>query len=58
MTRDRLRTLESPQNPQFKLWEAVLDGRGIRKHGRFLLSGRKTVPEALAAHGGRFVAAL
>lgn len=58
MSRDRLRTLESPQNPQFKLWEAVLDGRGIRKHGHFLLSGRKTVPEALAAHPGRFVAAL
>lgn len=50
--------LESPHNPRFRTWEAVLDGRGLRKHGQFLLAGRKTVPEALARFPGHFTAAL
>lgn len=54
MTTPHIRTVESPHNPQFRLWHSVLDGRGLKKHGRFLLSGRKAVPEALARHPDRF----
>ncbi|WP_051340871.1 TrmH family RNA methyltransferase [Azospirillum halopraeferens] len=50
--------IESPQNPRFRLWESLLESRGLKKHGQFLLSGLKTVPEALAAHPGRFTAVL
>ncbi|MBP2227357.1 TrmH family RNA methyltransferase [Azospirillum agricola] len=46
--------IESPHNAQFKLWESALDGRGLKKHGKFLLAGLKTVPEALRHHPGRF----
>jgi TrmH family RNA methyltransferase len=52
------RAIDSPQNARAKIWLALTETRGIRKHGAFLLSGRKTVPEALAAHGGIFEAAL
>ena len=41
------RLIESPQNPQFKLWESLLESRGLKKQGKFLLAGLKTVPEAL-----------
>lgn len=46
--------IESPHNPRFRVWDAALDGRGLKKHGQFLLAGRKTVPEALARHPERF----
>ncbi len=46
--------VESPQNPQFKLWESALDGRGLKKNGTFLLAGLKTVPEALRQFPERF----
>lgn len=52
------RAIDSPQNPRAKTWLSLTEARGIRKHGAFLLSGRKTVPEALTAHGERFTAAL
>lgn len=58
MGRDRLRVIESQQNPQFKLWDSLQDSRGIRKHRRFLLSGRKAVPEALARYSRCFGAIL
>tara|TARA_R110000824_G_scaffold118960_18_gene272481 strand:- start:3199 stop:4005 length:807 start_codon:yes stop_codon:yes gene_type:complete len=48
MSGDNWRVIESAQNPQFKLWNDLHDGRGIKKHGRYLLAGRKLVPEALA----------
>lgn len=48
------RLIESPQNPQFKLWESLLESRGLKKQGRFLLAGLKTVPEALARWPDRF----
>lgn len=48
------RLIESPQNPQFKLWESLLESRGLKKQGKFLLAGLKTVPEALARWPGRF----
>lgn len=50
------RVIESAQNPSFKLWDGLQDGRGIRKAGQFILAGRKTVPEALARWPGRFTA--
>src|SRR5690606_32974364 len=50
--------IDSLQNARAELWLSLTDARGIRKHGAFLLSGRKTVPEALAAHGACFTAAL
>jgi len=53
-----LHPIESTQNPQFKLWEGLTEARGIRKAGLFLLSGRKTVPEALARVPDRFSAVL
>lgn len=54
MSGDIWRVIESPQNPRAKLWSDLLDGRGLRKHGEFLLAGRKAVPEALVRHGSRF----
>lgn len=53
-----VRVIESPQNVRAKEWLSLTETRGIRKHGAFLLSGRKTVPEALARHGARFSAVL
>ncbi|MFM2044747.1 MAG: hypothetical protein RLY86_3323 [Pseudomonadota bacterium] len=46
--------IDSPQNPRFKTWASLLEGRGIRKAGLFLLAGLKTVPEALARWPDRF----
>ncbi len=48
------RLIESPQNPQFKLWESLLESRGLKKQGKHLLAGLKTVPEALARYPQRF----
>ncbi|MGE0762127.1 MAG: TrmH family RNA methyltransferase [Bdellovibrionales bacterium] len=42
-----MKTITSQKNPQFRQWCDLLEGRGIKKHQRFLLSGRKTVPEVL-----------
>lgn len=53
-----LAVIDSFQNPKAKLWAALLESRGLRKHRQFLLAGRKTVPEALARHPGRFHALL
>lgn len=52
------RAIDSPQNARAKKWLALTESRGIRKQGEFILSGRKTVPEALEKHGSRFTAAL
>ena len=52
------RVIESLHNPQAKLWEQITESRGIKKHGEFLLAGRKSVPEALALHPTRFHALL
>lgn len=40
--------VESPQNKHFKKWLSLLDPRGIRKQGQYLLMGRTLVNEALA----------
>lgn len=58
MTGGNPRVIESPQNPRVKLWTALAETRGIKKHGAFLLAGRKTVPEALKRHAGHFNAVL
>jgi RNA methyltransferase, TrmH family len=58
MSSSRPRALSSPDNPQFKLWDSLAEPRGIRKHGQFILAGRKAVPEALARWPKRFTAVL
>ncbi|MFA5121662.1 TrmH family RNA methyltransferase [Zavarzinia sp.] len=50
--------IDSEANERFRTWERLLDARGIKKHGAFLLAGRKTVPEALALVPERFTAVL
>lgn len=52
------RVIESPRNAQAKRWAELVESRGIKKHGEFLLAGRKSVPEALARHPDRFHALL
>ncbi len=54
----RIIAIDSENNERFRAWERLLDGKGIRKQGAFLLAGRKTVPEALASHPARFTAVL
>jgi len=58
MSLSQPRALSSPDNPQFRLWASLVEPRGIRKHGQFILAGRKAVPEALARWPGRFTAVL
>ncbi len=53
-----LHDIDSPQNPKVKLWASLLEPRGLRRHGQYLLAGRKTVPEALTRHPDRFTAVL
>jgi TrmH family RNA methyltransferase len=50
--------IESPANPRFKQWSTLGDSRGIRKAGTYILSGRKTVPEALRRWPQMFEAVL
>jgi len=45
-----VRTIASGQNPVFKDLKRTLTGRGVRKTGQALVSGRKLVDEILAAH--------
>lgn len=52
------RVIESPRNAQAKRWGELAESRGIKKHGEFLLAGRKSVPEALARHPDTFHALL
>lgn len=50
--------IDSPANARFKTWESLLEGKGIRKAGQFILAGLKTVPEALTRWPDRFQAIL
>lgn len=50
MKANQVRVIESPANPQFKTWKKCLEPQGIKKHGQFLLSGRKLVGEFLNSH--------
>lgn len=46
--------ISSRDNANFKLWMSLLDSRGLKKHEQFILSGRKTVPEALTRKDLKF----
>ena len=37
--------IESAKNPKFRLWYSLLEGRNIKKQQKFLLMGRKLIPE-------------
>ena len=42
-----IKVINSTSNVRFKFWKSLHDSKGIRKNGRYLLSGRKLVPEFL-----------
>jgi 16S rRNA (guanine(527)-N(7))-methyltransferase RsmG len=44
--------ITSPSNPSFKEWKTLLSGRGIRKHGLALVSGRKIIGDVLSMNTG------
>lgn len=44
--------ITSASNPSFKEWKTLLTGRGIRKAGLALVSGRKIIAEVLSARPG------
>jgi tRNA G18 (ribose-2'-O)-methylase SpoU len=48
--------ISSRANSTFKLLKSLLDSRGIRKHGKALLSGRRIIDEAVSAHPEKCVA--
>ncbi len=48
--------ISSAANPQLKLWLSLQERKGLRRHGQFLLSGRKLVPELLVQQPGLFQA--
>lgn len=50
-----MKSLTSDKNPVFRQWRDLLESRGIKKHGAFLVAGRKTVPEILKAHPDRIL---
>lgn len=43
----RCTEIASTQNPQYKLWQKILETRGIKKHHLAIMSGRKNVKEML-----------
>ena len=43
----RVHEITSAENPSFREWKQLLAPRGMRKHGRALVSGAKLVTEAL-----------
>lgn len=51
VTRRRSRPVEAASNPSFKVWQELLTGRGVRKHGLALVAGSKLVPEVLRDFG-------
>ncbi len=48
--------ISSRDNSTFKLLKSLLDSRGIRKHGKALLSGKRIIDEAVSGHPERCVA--
>lgn len=42
-----IKEIASAQNPSFKVWQKLGDGRGVRKHGLSMVSGLKQVREVL-----------
>lgn len=53
-----MKVLSSNKNVIFRQWLDLKESRGIRKHQAFLVSGRKTVPEVLAAYPERVQAVI
>ena len=56
MTDDQVRLIESRDNQTFKDWLKLHDSKGVKKQGKFLVSGRKLVPELLRTCPERFSA--
>ncbi|MDR2455629.1 MAG: 16S rRNA (guanine(527)-N(7))-methyltransferase RsmG [Deltaproteobacteria bacterium] len=50
--------IASPMNPRYKSFVKLLDGRGAKKAGEAILSGRKSVPETLKNHPEKVLALL
>ena len=48
----RLQEIASRENPRYKSWLKALGGRGLKKGGLALISGRKFIGEILDAHPG------
>jgi 16S rRNA (guanine527-N7)-methyltransferase len=46
--RGELREISSPSNPGFRLFQDLLNGRGVRKHGQALAAGARIVAEVLS----------
>lgn len=49
----RLTEIASRENPRYKSWLRALSGRGLKKGGLALISGRKFIGEILKAQPGR-----
>lgn len=45
--------ISSAQNPRYKAWLKLLDGRGIKKHEQALIAGRKIIDEVLGQFSQR-----
>lgn len=45
--------ISSEQNPRYKAWRTLLDGRGIKKHQEAIMSGPRIIREILALCGQR-----
>jgi 16S rRNA (guanine527-N7)-methyltransferase len=54
----RIKEIASQVNPTYKTWLRLTDGRQIRKLGQSILSGRKSVPEALERYPQEVMALL
>jgi 16S rRNA (guanine(527)-N(7))-methyltransferase RsmG len=53
-----IKEIASPRNPEYKIWQSLLSGRGIKKHGLALLSGPKQIDEMLDEFPERIKAVL
>lgn len=47
--------ISSEQNPRYKIWKTLLDGRGIKKQQEALVSGPRIIREIMALFGQRSV---
>lgn len=51
-----LKKISSKDNTTYKMLKDILDSRGISKHGKALLAGRRIIEEALKNHGEKCLA--
>ena len=54
----KIKEIASSRNPEYKVWQSLLSGRGIKKHGLAMLSGPKQTAEMLAEFPERIQAVL